>query len=58
MKVIKEPSKIPLCNKCGAVIEFENKDVNSVMFLGGKHGGTRLYVKCPCCNSRVWIWKG
>lgn len=53
MKVIKEPSKVVLCGKCGAILEFENKDVSKSI---SRHGGTRLYVKCPCCDSRVWIW--
>lgn len=56
MKVIQEPSKVALCDKCRAILGFENKDVNKATFSGGRHGGTKLYVKCPCCDNRVWIW--
>lgn len=56
MKVIKEPSKVVLCNKCEAILEFENCDIKTATFSGGKHGGTKLYVTCPCCGSRVWLW--
>lgn len=56
MKIIKEPSRVVLCEKCNAILEFEQKDLKITKFSGGKHGGTAIYVECPCCNSRVWVW--
>lgn len=51
MKIIKEPERIAVCNRCRAVLGFDQSDVNTT-----KYAKPIKFIICPCCGYFIEIW--
>ena len=51
LAITNETSKVVKCNTCGSTLVYEKKDVNI------NEDNNCEYIKCPCCNSSVYVFK-
>lgn len=51
VKVIEAPKQVR-CKKCGALLEYELKDVHTHLFPPCIE---QRYIYCPCCGNDCWI---
>lgn len=40
------------CQRCGSELEFQQKDGR---YVSDQRDGDAIVVKCPVCNSEVWV---